>query len=122
MPVEVEVNGGRIFRTDDPDRGLAIAEVMHAADLSEIEEKGKVGPNLRPANMKRKVGAYVRTAPRYHAHRLQGSAREARSGCWLVEQGTDRDQQRHAGNVAEPIVRTASNFRLISILQGTKVI
>jgi xanthine dehydrogenase YagR molybdenum-binding subunit len=42
----VKVSGGRIFRIDDPGRGLAIAEVMHAADLTEIEEKGKVGPNL----------------------------------------------------------------------------
>jgi xanthine dehydrogenase YagR molybdenum-binding subunit len=44
--VDVEVKGGRIFRTDDTDRGLTIAEVMHAADLTEIEEHGKVGPNL----------------------------------------------------------------------------
>ncbi len=43
---EVKVSDGRIFRIDDPGRGLAIAEVMHAADLTEIEEKGKVGPNL----------------------------------------------------------------------------
>ena len=42
----VEVSGGRIFRTDDPGGGLTIAEVMHAADLSEIEEKGKAGPDL----------------------------------------------------------------------------
>jgi NAD(P)-dependent dehydrogenase (short-subunit alcohol dehydrogenase family) len=26
-----------------------------------------------------------------HSHRLHGSAREARAGRWLVEQGTDRD-------------------------------
>ena len=43
---DVEVRDGRIFRTDDPDRGLRISEVMHAADLTEIEEKGKVGPDL----------------------------------------------------------------------------
>jgi len=43
---EINVSNGRIFRIDDPGRGLAIAEVMHAADLTEIEEKGKVGPNL----------------------------------------------------------------------------
>jgi len=42
----VEVSGGRIFRTDDPGGGLTIAEVMDAADLSEIEEKGKAGPDL----------------------------------------------------------------------------
>jgi xanthine dehydrogenase YagR molybdenum-binding subunit len=43
---DVEVRGGRIYRIDDPGRSLAIAEVMHAADLPEIEEKGKVSPNL----------------------------------------------------------------------------
>ena len=43
---EVEFGEGRIFRADDPARGLAITEVMHASDLTEIEEKGKVGPNL----------------------------------------------------------------------------
>jgi xanthine dehydrogenase YagR molybdenum-binding subunit len=43
---DVEVKEGRIFRTDDPGRGLTIAEVMHAADLTEIEEQGKVGPDL----------------------------------------------------------------------------
>ena len=43
---EIAFGEGRIFRIDDPHRGLAIAEVMHASDLTEIEEKGKVGPNL----------------------------------------------------------------------------
>jgi xanthine dehydrogenase YagR molybdenum-binding subunit len=43
---EIEVSNGRIFRTDDTGRGLTIAEVMHAADLTEIEEKGKVAPDL----------------------------------------------------------------------------
>lgn len=43
---EIEVRNRRIFRSDDPGRGLTIAEIMHAADLTEIEEKGKVGPNL----------------------------------------------------------------------------
>jgi len=43
---EVEVKGGRIALKDDPARGLSIAEVMHAADLGEIEEKGKAGPDL----------------------------------------------------------------------------
>ena len=43
---DVKVSDGRIFRIDDPGRGLTIAEVMHAADLTEIEEKGKVGPDL----------------------------------------------------------------------------
>ncbi|MET0970233.1 MAG: xanthine dehydrogenase family protein molybdopterin-binding subunit [Tardiphaga sp.] len=36
----------RIFLKDDPARGLSIEEVMHAADLTEIKENGKVSPNL----------------------------------------------------------------------------
>lgn len=43
---DVKFGGGRIYRDDDPGRGLAITEVMHASDLTEIEEEGKVGPNL----------------------------------------------------------------------------
>jgi xanthine dehydrogenase YagR molybdenum-binding subunit len=43
---DVEVKDGRVFRTDDPGRGLTIFEVMHAADLTDIEEQGKVGPDL----------------------------------------------------------------------------
>jgi xanthine dehydrogenase YagR molybdenum-binding subunit len=43
---DAELKEGRIFRTDDPGRGLTIAEVMHAADLTEIEAQGKVGPDL----------------------------------------------------------------------------
>jgi len=39
----------RIFRSDDPGRGLSIEEVMHAADLTEIKENGKVGPNMLQA-------------------------------------------------------------------------
>jgi xanthine dehydrogenase YagR molybdenum-binding subunit len=43
---DVQFKDGRIFRADDPGRGLAVTEVMHAADLTDIEEKGKVGPDL----------------------------------------------------------------------------
>ena len=43
---EIEFRNGRLSRADDPGRGLAITEVMHAADLDEIEESGKVGPDL----------------------------------------------------------------------------
>jgi xanthine dehydrogenase YagR molybdenum-binding subunit len=39
----------RIFRSDDPGRGLSIEEVMHAADLAEIRENGKVSPNMLQA-------------------------------------------------------------------------
>jgi xanthine dehydrogenase YagR molybdenum-binding subunit len=43
---DVKFQNGRIFHAEDPGRGLAITEVMHAADLTEIEEAGKVGPDL----------------------------------------------------------------------------
>ncbi|MBS0531239.1 MAG: xanthine dehydrogenase family protein molybdopterin-binding subunit [Proteobacteria bacterium] len=43
---DVAVSGGCIFRIDDPGKRLAISEIMHAADLEEIEEEGKVGPDL----------------------------------------------------------------------------
>jgi len=43
---DVEVKAGRIALRDDPARGLSITEVMHAADLTEIEETGKAGPDL----------------------------------------------------------------------------
>jgi xanthine dehydrogenase YagR molybdenum-binding subunit len=40
------VKAGRISLKDDAGRSLSIAEVMHAADLSEIVEGGKVSPDL----------------------------------------------------------------------------
>lgn len=43
---EIDFKARRIFRRDDTGRGLSVDEVMHAADLKEIEEKGKVSPNL----------------------------------------------------------------------------
>ena len=43
---DVEMRERRIFRKDDPARGLAIAEVMHAAELRELTEQGKVSPSL----------------------------------------------------------------------------
>jgi xanthine dehydrogenase YagR molybdenum-binding subunit len=43
---EVEVKAGRIARRDDPARGLAIAEVMEAADLVAIEEKNTALPDV----------------------------------------------------------------------------
>ena len=38
---------GRIALTADPARGLTIAEVMHAAELPKIEEKGVAAPDMR---------------------------------------------------------------------------
>jgi xanthine dehydrogenase YagR molybdenum-binding subunit len=43
---DIAVKAGHIGRKDDPGCSLAISEVMHAADLSEIAEDGKVGPDL----------------------------------------------------------------------------
>jgi xanthine dehydrogenase YagR molybdenum-binding subunit len=46
---EVIFKAGRIARKDDPGRSLSITEVMHAADLDEIVENGKVGPSALQA-------------------------------------------------------------------------
>ena len=43
---EIDVNERRIFRKDDPHRGLAISEIMHAASLSELTEQGRVSPSM----------------------------------------------------------------------------
>lgn len=46
---EVMFKAGRIARKDDPGRSLSITEVMHAADLDEIVENGKVSPSTLQA-------------------------------------------------------------------------
>jgi xanthine dehydrogenase YagR molybdenum-binding subunit len=43
---DVDFKDRRIFRKDDPGQSLSIEEVMHASDLSVIEETGKVSPKL----------------------------------------------------------------------------
>lgn len=43
---DVDFKEQRIFRKDDPGRSLSIEEVMHASDVTAIEETGKVSPNL----------------------------------------------------------------------------
>lgn len=43
---DIDVKEGRVFWKNDPDRGLSVEEIMHAADLDKIEENGKVGPSL----------------------------------------------------------------------------
>jgi xanthine dehydrogenase YagR molybdenum-binding subunit len=43
---DIELKDGRIGLKSDPGRSLSIVEVMHAADLSEIVEDGKVSPDL----------------------------------------------------------------------------
>lgn len=43
---DVVFAGGRIALKGDPARSLSFAEVMHAADLAEITEKGKAAPSL----------------------------------------------------------------------------
>jgi xanthine dehydrogenase YagR molybdenum-binding subunit len=42
------LKGGRIGLKSDPGSSLSIVEVMHAADLTEIVEDGKVSPGLLP--------------------------------------------------------------------------
>lgn len=42
---DVVFRAGRIARKDDPGRSLSITEIMHAADLDEIVEAGKVSPS-----------------------------------------------------------------------------
>jgi xanthine dehydrogenase YagR molybdenum-binding subunit len=42
------LKGGRIGLKSDPGSSLSIVEVMHAADLTEIVEDGKVSPDLLP--------------------------------------------------------------------------
>jgi xanthine dehydrogenase YagR molybdenum-binding subunit len=44
---QIEVSAGRIARRDDPGRSLSIVEVMHAADLTEIEESGQAAPDSK---------------------------------------------------------------------------
>ncbi len=56
---DVEVRNRRIFRKDDPARGLSVFEVMHAAEFTEITGQGKVGPN--PLQM-RKYISYTHSA------------------------------------------------------------
>jgi xanthine dehydrogenase YagR molybdenum-binding subunit len=46
---QVMFRAGRIARKDDPGRSLSITEVMHAADLDEIVENGKVSPSALQA-------------------------------------------------------------------------
>jgi xanthine dehydrogenase YagR molybdenum-binding subunit len=43
---DVDFKAQRISRKDDPGRSLSIEEVMHASDVTAIEETGKVSPNL----------------------------------------------------------------------------
>jgi xanthine dehydrogenase YagR molybdenum-binding subunit len=44
---DVTISDGRIADKADADRSLSIAEVMQAADLQQIEEEGKVGPDIK---------------------------------------------------------------------------
>jgi len=70
----------RIFRSDDPGRGLSIEEVMHAADLTEIKENGKVGPNMLQAL---KYTSYTHSAvfAEVHVDDELGGARDPRGLC-----------------------------------------
>jgi len=55
----IEVKSGGIGRKDDPRRSLSIAEVMHAADLTEIVEDGQASAD--PEQAKRYV-SYTNSA------------------------------------------------------------
>lgn len=56
---QVEFRAGRIFRKDDPGSSLALTEILHAADLEEVVEDGKVGPS---ASQMRKYASYTHSA------------------------------------------------------------
>ena len=43
---DIKYDEGRLFLVEDPERGLTIAEVMHATELDQITEEGKVSPSL----------------------------------------------------------------------------
>jgi xanthine dehydrogenase YagR molybdenum-binding subunit len=56
---QVEFKSGRLARKDDPGSSLALTEIMHAADLQEIAEDGKVGPD---ASQAKKYASYTHSA------------------------------------------------------------
>jgi len=56
---QVEFRSGRIARRDDPGSSLALTEVLHAADLSEVVEDGSVGPDAAQA---KKYASYTHSA------------------------------------------------------------
>jgi len=56
---QVEFGGGRMARKDDPGSSLALTEILHAADLDEISEDGKVAPSAAQA---RKYASYTHSA------------------------------------------------------------
>src|SRR6185437_888175 len=56
---QVEFRSGRVVRKDDPGSSLALTEIMHAADLPEIVEDGKVGPDAAQA---KKYASYTHSA------------------------------------------------------------
>ena len=56
---QVEFKSGRVARKDDPGSSLALPEIMHAADLQEVAEDGKVGPDESQA---RKFASYTHSA------------------------------------------------------------
>lgn len=43
---DIKYDEGRLFLAEDPERGLTIAEVMHATELDQITEEGKVSPSF----------------------------------------------------------------------------
>jgi xanthine dehydrogenase YagR molybdenum-binding subunit len=56
---QVEFRAGRMARREDPGSSLALTEILHAADLQEIAEEGKVAPDAAQA---RKYASYTQSA------------------------------------------------------------
>jgi xanthine dehydrogenase YagR molybdenum-binding subunit len=56
---QVEFKSGRVVRKHDPGSSLALTEIMHAADLPEIVEDGKVAPDESQA---KKYASYTHSA------------------------------------------------------------
>jgi xanthine dehydrogenase YagR molybdenum-binding subunit len=56
---QVEFRAGRMARREDPGSSLALTEILHAADLQEIAEEGKVAPDAAQA---RKYVSYTHSA------------------------------------------------------------
>jgi xanthine dehydrogenase YagR molybdenum-binding subunit len=56
---QIEFRAGCIARKDDPGSSLALTEILHAVDLQEVAEDGKVSPS---ASQARKYASYTHSA------------------------------------------------------------
>lgn len=101
---DVTVAGGRIALTADPARGLTIAEVLHAAELPKIEEKGLAAPDMRQM---RKYISYTHSAvfAEVHVDEQLGVIRVTRVVCAVA-----------AGRIINP--KTARSQILGGVVMG----